>query len=555
MHFEAKIISELETVVAGQAIECAALDHAGGARGEVVSFQIACRSRSAAEIALAVDSPLREHLEIREAGFVPCLNPAPSCDAEVVCRAPGLYADPLLPCPQGIITLSNHNWHSYWITVRIPGDFAAGKYPVDFRITDITPPWNTEPERVVHKELARLHLDFTVYGFSLPPQTHKSIQWFYADCIMSRYGVECWSEAHWTLLRKYFRNMAEHGSNVLYTPLWTVPLDTSIGAQRPTVQLLEITHGASGYTFGFGRLKRWIDLAKQEGVGYFELSHIFTQWGARKCPKIVVNGRPQFGWECAADSPQYADFLSQLLPELQDFLLAEGLEHKCFVHISDEPMAEHMESYRKAVTLVKRYLDSRRFTFIDALSSIEFYHRGLVDCPVPSTSHFAPFDLEKGLPQRWFYYTGGDCRDGLPNRTIAHPGYRNRILGVLMYLYRMDGFLHWGYNFWYSRLSEHTDLDPFRDPECGRYSGSGSSFLVYPGADGPVDSLRHEIYREGWQDLRALQLLETRIGREAVVALVHEGVGERITLNCYPREAEWLPELRERVNRILEENG
>ena len=35
------------------------------------------------------------------------------------------------------------------------------------------------------------------------------------------------------------------------------------------------------YRFDFSELKRWIDLCKKCGIEYYEMSHLFSQWGAR----------------------------------------------------------------------------------------------------------------------------------------------------------------------------------------------------------------------------------------------------------------------------------
>ena len=77
--------------------------------------------------------------------------------------------------------------------------------------------------------------------------------------------------------------------------------------------------------------------------------------------------------------------------------------------------------------------------------------------------------------------------------------------------------------------------------------------MVYPGKNGPVDSLHYEVFTEGLQDLRALQLLESRIGRDAVLAMIQKDVGYPVTMFRYPREAAWLLDLRDRVNRKLTE--
>ena len=72
--------------------------------------------------------------------------------------------------------------------------------------------------------------------------------------------------------------------------------------------------------------------------------------------------------------------------------------------------------------------------------------------------------------------------------------------------------------------------------------------MVYPGKEDAVDSLHYEVFAEGLQDLRALRLLEEKIGREETLKLIQEGVEYPITINTYPREAEWLLNLRDRIN-------
>ena len=75
--------------------------------------------------------------------------------------------------------------------------------------------------------------------------------------------------------------------------------------------------------------------------------------------------------------------------------------------------------------------------------------------------------------------------------------------------------------------------------------------MVYPGKDGPVDSLHFEVFRDGLQDLRAMRRLEEKIGREAVIALIHKGLPYTISMTHYPHDAEWLLEMRDRINREL----
>ena len=75
--------------------------------------------------------------------------------------------------------------------------------------------------------------------------------------------------------------------------------------------------------------------------------------------------------------------------------------------------------------------------------------------------------------------------------------------------------------------------------------------MVYPGNEGPIDSIRGEVFREALQDQRALQLLEKLQGRDKTLALLHRGMDRQITMKEYPRSAEWLLSMRERVNKRI----
>ena len=76
----------------------------------------------------------------------------------------------------------------------------------------------------------------------------------------------------------------------------------------------------------------------------------------------------------------------------------------------------------------------------------------------------------------------------------------------------------------------------------------GDSFLVYPGADGkPVSSLHYEVFNEALQDMRLLQTLEKKIGRDEVMKIVNAGLERPLAMTCYPQNAEWLLDLHRRI--------
>jgi hypothetical protein len=285
-------------------------------------------------------------------------------------------------------------------------------------------------------------------------------------------------------------------------------------------------------------------------VKYFEMSHLFTQWGAAHCPKITARegGRRRriFGWKDSASGAKYGNFLDQFLPALVRFIDGRGLRRRCYFHVSDEPGAAHLDTFARAAAIVHRHLDG--FPFIDALSNIEFYDRGLVRHPIPAINHIEPF-VERGVKNLWTYYCVSQW-ENVSNRFFCMPSARNRILGTQLFRYDLAGFLQWGFNFWYSQYSIGP-VDPFKVTDAGHAFPSGDPFLVYPGERGPLDSIRGEVFREALQDQRALQLLEKLQGREKTVALIERRLDHPITMKRYPREDAWLLQMRDRCNRRI----
>ena len=340
---------------------------------------------------------------------------------------------------------------------------------------------------------------------------------------------------------------------MILTPVFTPPLDTEVGGERPTVQLVDVQKSGDDYRFGFDRLERWVNLCLDCGVKYFEFSHLFTQWGAEHAPKIMAteNGQEKriFGWETDAAGPEYERFLDAFLPALVSFLREHGLGKRSWFHVSDEPHAEHLAAYENASRILKKHLSG--FPIIDALSDYSFYENGLVERPIPASNCVEPF-LEHQVPDLWTYYCCSQYKK-VSNRFFCFPSARNRILGMQLYKYHIAGFLQWGYNFWYSQYSVRP-IDPFRVTDAGGAFPSGDAFIVYPGEDGPLESIRSEVFHEALQDMRALTLLEEKIGRDAVIRLLDDGLEHPITFQEYPKDACWLLKKREQVNRLIRKN-
>ena len=235
------------------------------------------------------------------------------------------------------------------------------------------------------------------------------------------------------------------------------------------------------------------------------------------------------------------------MPSLTSFLKREGIEKNTYFHISDEPHGEEQkENYRRAKEIVKPFL--KDFIVIDAVSEYAFYEEKLVEHPVICTDRIAPF-LANDVPDLWCYYCCAETKE-VSNRFFSMPSWRNRIIGIQLYLYHIKGFLQWGFNFYYSQNSKDK-INPFLTTDAGAAFPSGDAFGVYPGEDGPIEALSLVIFHQALQDLRAFQLLETLAGREAIEDLLQKNTEKKITFSEYPKGADWLLEMREQVNKEI----
>ncbi len=378
-------------------------------------------------------------------------------------------------------------------------------------------------------ELAEHKFTLNVLPDKLPETDVRYTNWFHYDCLCDIHKAELYSDRYFEILKKYLTNAALNGMNMLLTPFFTPPLDTFIGGERMCTQLVGIDKTGNDYSFDFSLAEKFVRLAASCGIKYIEHSHLFTQWGAEHAPNIYATEegvyKRIFGWDTDASGKEYAHFLKCYIPALVDFMKSIGYEDRLFFHISDEPTKENESTYKKAVDTVSSLLEG--YPGGDALEDIEFYEKKFVKTPVVSIAKADNFYGK--CPEYWLYYTGGyydgSSLEKCANRLLTSKPYRTRILGLHMYKYKATGFLHWGYNYYYDIISQGI-YNPMLNP-CGYNQLAGTSYLVYPDTRGyALPSLRMKVQYEGFNDYRALQKLESFIGRDNTLKFITDTLGE-----------------------------
>lgn len=496
------------------------------AQNDKGSFQacISNQEQEAVKVNIAIDCPDNLTVNIRRVGHVPVPHFNTNTDINEVDgkdNIPGYVPDPLFDDLEMEIPAGESG--SYWISIETTADTPAISYPINVHIQ--------KDNETVFKASAEVRVcPVTLEKNTQIPITH----WFYADALCDWYHLQPFTGDFWDIARSYIKDMVNHGVNVMHSPLFTPPTD---GVKRPN-QLLKIKVDDEGdkkkYKFDWSHVRKWIEMARSCGMEYFEWPHLFTQWGIENAVRIYENYDGNYQdrllWPpaTAADSKVYRNFLAQFLPQFKEFLQEEGILNKSFFHLSDEPHGdEHLQNYRRAREILRDL--APWMEIMDALSQVDYAGEGLTDMPIASIKSSEEF-REAEIPH-WDYFCCGP-RGPYLNRLLDTPLPKIRGAGWLFYALGARGFLHWGYNYWYKSQTREL-INPYFEQDGLHWPGwaYGDPFVVYPGEDGPIDSIRWEIFGESLKDYNLLYALNLNRNDNYLSPFV--------SYKDYPKKADW----------------
>ena len=527
-----------------------ALTSLDAARGERLSFQLAYRSEKSDtydvfRVRASIEGPKGWSLRIRREGLVPVPNmnipfEHDPIDNDCWGKVPGMVPDPLFDSDEEVLRPCQKQ--AFWFSFRTPEKTAPGAYVLTVRLQM----FDRKGEKPVGRPLVR-KLTVRVHDVVLKPHRGFCVtHWIYCDCIAAWYRTNGFDERFWKLLEAYLRNMAEHGQDAVYVPVFTPSLDKD----KIPSQLLKVKRRGKGrYRFDWSDVKRYVDLARKCGIKELEWCHLASQGGAKHAIRIYEGQGEgeKLLWPDGTPStaPVYAEFLHAYLPELKKFLDENGLFKASFFHISDEPHGEEALANYRAVRAI--ILEAAPwFTATDALSELAFAREKLVEMPDVILMKALDF-IREGIPCSC-YYCGGPRAKYL-NHLIDTALPKVAMHGFVFYRWPFKGFLHWGYNYW-NVFGTRTLLDPFSSLN-GRDGGGavpdaahGDMFVVYPGENGPIDSIRWEVFAEAMQDYDLMQTLG--IPRDA------DFMREVKSFEDFPKTVEWRRRIRARLFRIAD---
>lgn len=377
-----------------------------------------------------------------------------------------------------------------------------------------------------------LTLNIEKYKFTVPKaskDTHKFINWFSFKAIANCHSLVKWSDDFYKMLGKYLRVAAFTRQNMV-----AVPLNEFFEVDGKNIILNE------------ERLERFINIAKKEGIYYFqggavsnralnladdddfynsidhtkifhsdEIANIFKE----RAFDYFDNGINAVDSICGKPIPGDGEkVVDSVTKQLYKFILKHNLQENFVQCALDEPNDALCNAYKIITTIIKKNMSG--IAILEPVLPTEEVV-GCLDIWCPS------LDVYENN-RDFFDKQVEQCGDRLFVYACLTPGgnYCNRLLDLerlrIVWLAwapakytNIEGFLHWGGNY-------HTDLDPFKrsaamfseselqfHPKRAMFLPAGDNCIFYPGHNQPLISIRSEAHRIGFEDLCMLEELNS----------------------------------------------
>lgn len=341
------------------------------------------------------------------------------------------------------------------------------------------------------KESRRLELKVAVSPAAIPSVGRESVgftNWWSVGNVASYHKVEPWSPGYWAMLGRYADLMARSRQNTILVP-WSSFMKRE------------------GERFKLDRasLKRFVDLFTSRGIYWLEGGHFAGREGGDWMAKrFVLNltGTP------VNDDKGRAE-LRTIAIELDDAIRAEGWQKRWLQHLADEPIDVNVQDYAQMAEQVRLLMPM--IPIFEATMSQKLV--GAVDAWCPQLHEFQAhldwFTQRQADNDQVWAYTCLTPTGPWLNRLLDMERLRPVYIGWAIAKYNLDGFLHWGFNYWHADPFEVTVVRHSDAPESDAMAlPAGDTHVAYPGLEGPLSSTRLEAHRIGMEDAEMLKRLK-----------------------------------------------
>lgn len=417
-------------------------------------------------------------------------------------RNPDVVGDPLEERPY--VDVPAYAAQPLWFTFHIPKDAKPGTYTGTVRVDA---DGRTE---------ASYPLTIEVADATVPDAATSSFfldVWAQPETIAQAHGVKLWSDRHWKLIERYDRDLAGRGQRVINTTIVDNPWhhQWSLGTRQsqtatPYSSMVGWTWNGSSFAFDFSRWDRYVSTAKRAGVGpeigafsmlAFQDGEHLTYTDSRTGKTVYEN--------VDLGGARWRQAWGAFLPAFEAHVKAKGWLPHTWLSFDERPV--------DTMKVVKDFVHETAPAFDERISvagsinteniasnlSVDW---GGIDAMTPEKAA----ERRKAGKITTFYTYGLPAH---PNTLTYSPAVEARMLPWISAQRHLDGFLRWSYNSW--------TPDPFKQPV--HIFSQGDEYLVYPGENGPMSSIRWEQLKEGIEDFDLVAQLRKKDGGTDSAAL------------------------------------
>lgn len=242
----------------------------------------------------------------------------------------------------------------------------------------------------------------------------------------------------------------------------------------------------------------------------------------------------------AEDTPQYQAAMADYLKQLEEHLQAKGWLDESYVYWFDEPDPKDYEFVLNGFKKLARWAPGIPRMLTEQPEPALFGGPNIW-CPVSSSYDSGSAKPRMDVGEKFWWYVCTGPKEPYATLFIDHPGTELRVWCWQTWQRGIEGILVWQSNYWTSDTA-YPDRDqpqnPYLDPMgwvsgydtpagTKRGWGNGDGRFVYPPEaaadgnpaapvlDGPVDSIRFEMLRDGIEDYEYLAILRRLLSAQA----------------------------------------
>lgn len=308
------------------------------------------------------------------------------------------------------------------------------------------------------------------------------LNFFNYEGISTQHGVPAQSEQWWNLFRLYVRAQISMRCTHILLP--------------PGEPLFDIAGAVTGFDFSFA--VKCGKIAFEEGAPYICGAHI-AHWHEWNEKEYYLSWSPKTGITTQEGYLQLRKYFSAWAKAVRE----NAWEGRAVQALADEPQAYNAETYRILAAIFRKFLPG--IPIIDAVETTNL--GGGIDIWVPKQDTYEKwkntFDLLKENGEEMWFYTCAFPAGRIMNRSMDIPLTASRLIFWMGALYRLTGFLHWGFNYYIGDDIMHSACCPHK----GALLPAGDAHVIYPAPDGPIPSMRYMAQLTGVEDCELLLMI------------------------------------------------